>query len=241
VKLVVSLHDVAPPYEPVIRGQIGALREAGVKRVVLKVVPNWHGAYPLSGSRSLQDLLREEVSRGSQIVLHGLQHRPHSSLRGSRLARLRGAVFAAGAAEFLTLSRPEAEQAVRAGMASLADAGLPEPSTFCAPGWLMTPETRRGVAAAGTRRIVTMFTLVDLPSGDAQWFAGIGHMGAGPWQERGVQVLNRIVAAACVPHAEMLRVYLHPQDGTGPAANRIIAQIASLVSRGCHCVTFDDL
>lgn len=70
-RVIVSLHDVAPPYEAAIRAQFDLLAAIGVRRVALKVTPNWHGARPLSSSPTLVELLHAQVAAGSQLMSRG--------------------------------------------------------------------------------------------------------------------------------------------------------------------------
>jgi predicted deacetylase len=240
VKLVVSLHDVAPPYEREIRRQLALLRGEGVGPVVLKVVPNWHGKHPLAAAPSLVDLLHEEARRGSQLVLHGLEHRSHGRLRGTATIRMRGEIFARGAAEFLSFTRGQAAEAVRAGLSSFEASGLPRPSTFCAPGWLMSSEADLGVADAGIERTISMFTLRDHRV-RLITVAGIGYMGAGTWQELGVSLLNRLIATTWVPSSAVTRVFLHPQLRSNRAIDGHIRRAGALLRRGWEPAIFDEI
>lgn len=241
MKLIVSLHDVAPPFETEIRHQLGVLHSLGIDRLVLKVVPNWHGSHPLETADSLVELLRGEVVRGAQIVLHGYEHRRRGPLRGDPIQRTRAALFAGDAAEFLTLSREDAAAAIRSGVSVLTRAGLPTPSTFCPPGWLMSADAAMAAADAGMRQTVSMFSLRDLPSGRRRSLAGIGYMGAGPWQERGVGFLNALVSAAWLPRSPIARIFLHPQHLPNRQHDAIVRRVSDLLERGWQPITFEDL
>jgi uncharacterized protein len=230
--LVVTLHDVAPPFEAEIRAQLAQLAAVGVQRCVLKVVPNWHGSHPISESPSLLELLRSQLAAGSELVLHGLEHRPHGPLRGNPWSRLRGTVFAPDAAEFLTLPPAAAARSVRAGFDLLEEAGLPRPSAFCAPGWLLTGDIRAALASAGIRYLIGMFSMHDLQTARRYWLPAIGYMGASPGQEAGVRLLNGIIRRTVLPRAAVAKVYLHPQGGMhNTALCRTFAELANMVGR----------
>ena len=232
-RLIVGLHDVAPPFEPQIRAQLEALSAIGVRRCVLKVVPNWHGSSPITQAASFLDLLHEQVAAGSELVLHGFEHRPRGTLRGPLLRRLRGTLFAAQAAEFLTLTPAEAERAIGDGMELFERAGLPRPDSFCAPGWLITSEAEAAVARAGIRCLISMFSVYDLAAERRQWTPGFGYMGASPGQEAGVQILNGIVRRTVLPHARVVKVFLHPQGyAESGAARGVMRALAEMVSQG---------
>lgn len=233
-RVIVSLHDVAPPFEDAIRAQLALLAAIGVRRVALKVVPNWHGAYPLSGSPSLVALLHEQLAAGSQIILHGFEHQPYGSrpFRGPWLSRARARLFAANAAEFLTLSADEAADALQQGIATFERAGLPRPDTFCAPGWLHNPETAAALKREEFRYLIDMFVARDLWTGHSVWTPGMGYMGAGPGQERGVQILNGIVRQTALRATNVAKVYLHPQgDPTGAIVRQRLASLAEMIER----------
>jgi predicted deacetylase len=228
-RLIVTLHDVAPPFEAVIRAQLAALGELGVDRCVLKVVPNWHGRYPIDESPTLAACLREAASAGSEIVLHGFEHGALGPLRGSLINRVRGRVFAPGVAEFLTLDPAKAFRAISDGLSLVERAGLPRPAGFCAPGWLMSGETRDVLRDAGMRYVLTMFSIDDLAAGKRVYIPAIGTMGAGGAHELGIQILDGIVGATWARGAETVKVYLHPQGGMeSPHMQRALRAAASL-------------
>jgi uncharacterized protein len=233
-RVIVSLHDVAPPFEHAIRAQLALLASAGVRRVALKVVPNWHGARPLADSPSLVALLHEQLATGSQIILHGFEHRParNRSFQGPWLSRTRARLFASDAAEFLTLSADEAAGALRQGLAAFERAGLPRPDTFCAPGWLHNAEALAALKREGFRYLIDMFVVRDLWEGHSVWTPPVGYMGGGPRQELGVQLLNGIVRQTALRAAPVAKVYLHPQgDPTGPSVRRRVADLARMIAR----------
>ncbi|HLJ68107.1 MAG TPA: DUF2334 domain-containing protein [Chloroflexota bacterium] len=240
-QLIVSLHDVAPPFEATIRRQLAQLTGMGVDRAVLKVVPNWHGSHPLARSATLVALLRAQVESGSEIVLHGLEHRRRGSLRGPPPLRLRAALFAGDAPEFLTLSPAEAVDAVLEGRRMLEAAGLPDPTTFCAPGWLLATDVRRALPAAGIRQVAGMFALYDLSRGLRRLLPALGYMGADPAQEAGVSVLNRLLEVSVLPRAPAVKVYLHPQGAGSAAEQRVMARVARLVRNGWTAATYREL
>lgn len=235
-RVIVSLHDVAPPFEAAIRQQTEMLAAIGVRRVVLKVVPNWHGAYPLLESPTLLDFLRAQVAAGSQIVLHGFEHQPfrQRSFYGPWLMRVRGRLFATDTAEFLTLSTDEAERALRQGLACFEQAGLPRPTMFCAPGWLHNAAAETALRRTGFHYLIGMFALRALRPGKREriWTPGVGYMGGSSGQEMGVQILNGIVRQSALRVASVAKVYLHPQrEPTGAIVRRRLAYLARMVER----------
>lgn len=233
-QVVVSLHDVAPPFEAAIRTQIGLLASVGVRRLALKVTPDWHGASALHDAPSLVELLRAQVAAGSQLIMHGYTHqaRAGSALQGPWLTRTRGRLFAVDAAECLTLSSEEAEEALRCGLAEFERAGLPRPTMFCAPGWLHNAATEAALRRTGFRYMIDMFLVRDLWTQRRIWTPAVGYMGAAPGQEMGVRALNVMIQRAALPSASVAKVYLHPQhDPAGPIVRHWLVALQRMIER----------
>lgn len=232
--VVVSLHDVAPPFEAAIRTQIGLLAEVGARRLALKVTPDWRGASPLHASPSFVELLRAQVAAGSQLIMHGYTHQARTGrvFQGPWLTRTRGRLFAGESAECLTLSSEEAEEALRRGLAEFDRAGLPRPTMFCAPGWLHNAATEAALRRTGFRYLIDMFLVRDLQTRRRIWTPAVGYMGAGAGQELGVRALNAMVRRAALPSASVAKVYLHPQgDSTGPIVRHWLAALERMIER----------
>ncbi|MDQ2741587.1 MAG: DUF2334 domain-containing protein [Chloroflexota bacterium] len=243
-KAIISLHDVAPPFEGAIRAQLEYLAGAGIRRCVLMVVPDWHGEHSILESPSLLALLHRWVEAGSQIVLHGVQHREHGVLGGSTWSRFRGSVFAPGAAEFLTFEPKAAIDAVTRGLEVLEAAGFPRTSWFCPPGWLLREDVRVALPDAGIRYVVNMLSIDDLTTQRRYAVPATGYMGASRSQELGIRFLNGIVEQTWVRVSPTIQVYVHPQaDSDGSVAGRrILGNAVDLVERGRLLpATYDEL
>lgn len=239
--LVVSLHDVAPPFEAEIRAQLEALTEIGVTRFVLKVVPNWHGEHPLPATPSLVHLLQEQQRTGSEVVWHGIEHRRQGPLRGPLPLRTRGALFAGDAAEFLTLTPQEAACALREGQVLFAQAQLPVPTAFCAPGWLLAPDLKDSLQAGGIRHLIGMFTVRELATARRLVLPATGYLGVAGWHELGMQWGNGLVQLV-LHGVGMRKVYLHPQGGTqSPVFRSVLERIAHSIGQGWSPTTYGEL
>ena len=243
-QVVVALHDVAPPFEGAIRAQIDLLAAMDVHRLTLLVTPDWHGAAPLADAPGLVELLRVQVAAGSQLALHGYTHQPAvgATFAGPRLSRARARLFASDAAEFLTLTEEEAEEALRAGLEMFERAGLPRPAMFCAPGWLHNAAVKAALTRAGLRYLIGMSDVRDLWSGWRIATPSVGYMGAGPKQELGVRILNQLVRWTKLRSAPVACVYLHPQgEPTGALVRGQLAYLSKLLARGWQPATYADL
>jgi uncharacterized protein len=231
-RLIVALHDVAPPFEREIEDQLRLLSGVGVDRVAFMVVPNWHGSHPIAQATSIVELLRERVKSGSEIVLHGLEHRARGPLSGSAGQKARARMFAPGVAEFLTLANEQAVETLKSGVEVLEGLGLPRPTGFCAPGWLLNDAGRSALAPAGIRYVINMHSVEEIGTAGRVRMPGFGYLGGSPAQETGIRILNRLVGTAG-RGASILQIYLHPQGGVhNPDVQRLIRTIARLVARG---------
>ncbi len=195
------------------------LDEIGAKPRVLLVVP-----VGLSGAdaraRHLIDLMRAEQETGSEIVLHGFDHRVAGRLRGKAVDVLRARLFARDDAEFLAIDRDEARQRLVSGRSILAAAGL-RVSGFCAPGWLEPPWLPALLAELGFQYDVGMSVIRDLRRGTRSRLPWSGEIGAGPVQETLVGIggtAYRWLGA----RQPALKVFLHARESQSTPAERVL-------------------
>lgn len=226
-RLVVAIHDVAPPWAEEVRYLLDVLDRIGVTRRVLKVIPDQDGSHDIRDDPAFMRLLAEEAAAGSEIVLHGYTHRVAGPLRGSRQARLRARLFAGDAAEFLTLDDAQMVERLTAGRRILYSGGL-DPRGFCAPCWLAPAQLPRLLRRCGFRYCINMATIVDVTTGDRLWTPWIGYMGAGAGQERLVSMGGQVFASIA-PAVPIVKVFFHPQGARDSAAcARIVRVLARL-------------
>ena len=246
-RLMVSIHDVAPPNFDGVRYLLDELDRLAIRPRVLKVIPNLEGRWPLAEDERLCALLRREIANGSEIVAHGWMHATHGPLVGSPRERFVGARFAPRAAEFLTLSAESARAAAESSRQALADALGIEVNGFCAPGWLINQAGRSGVSAAGFSYLLEQSRLRDLASGRSTLTPWQGHMGVGGVHELLVQVGNAAISAGSrvawdgLEQSPNLKVFLHPQNlRESRALDRVLERLESL-RRGRELVTAGQL
>lgn len=239
-RLVISLHDAAPPFEEDIRAQLRALDELNIAPFVFKVVPNWHRAHPLNRGQSMVELLLERVASGSQIVLHGYSHQPSGAWLGSPLRRTRARLFAPDAAEFMTLTGTGAREALDRGLEELNRAGLPVPDTFCAPAWLLTGEAEAAIAEVGLRYSVRMSSVLNVRDGSVRWLSSFGYMGAGPFHEWGTAAMNALADTA-LSRSRVARAYLHPDRSGRRGWKSTVERVDRMIQSGWQPSTFADL
>ena len=146
--LLVSIHDVAPPNLAPVRRLWQLCRDAGVTPALL-VVPDWHGTAPIEHDAEFLAWLRDVVTAGAEVILHGERHDEVGRPR-ALADELRAAGKTAREGECLTLGAPELEALVARGLARLRTLGF-EPLGFVPPAWLMRQDARPGIYAAGAR------------------------------------------------------------------------------------------
>lgn len=238
-RLVVSIHDVAPPLVREVRYLLDALDGAGVRPRVLKVIPNLDGAHDARADPAFARLLAEEAAAGSEIVLHGFTHRVAGPLRGPVQTRLRARLFAGPVAEFLTLTSAQMVERLTEGRQILREIGV-EPRGFCAPGWLAPAQLSSLLARGGFRYYVTMLTVRDVVAGRTLLTPWMGYMGAGAGQERLIRLGGRVVSVAA-PVAAATKVFFHPQGAFDSAdCARMLRSVAAL-ARERRLETFGSL
>lgn len=137
--LLVSIHDVAPPFEPQVRELWSMCAEYGVKPALL-VVPRWHGAWHLAQHPRFVNWVYARADEGARIFLHGDRHDEIGTTRSrSDWHRAVGRTDAEG--EFLTLRYEEARERIARGIRTLSACGV-VPLGFVPPAWLARAESR---------------------------------------------------------------------------------------------------
>lgn len=238
--VVVSIHDVAASSLEEVRWLLGALDQMGIRPRVLKVVPRLDERHDLRQSPELVQVLRDEAAAGSEIVLHGFTHRAAGRLRGPWAGRVRAALFAGDAAEFLSLERPAMAERLVAGREALRATGL-RADGFCPPAWL-APERELTplLQELGFRHLIGMSTVRDLNSGRLIRLPWLGYMGSGGIQERLIGLAGRAMLRVATP-VPAIKVFLHPQQARrSPACSQVLRSLAELVRRR-KPVTYADL
>ncbi len=149
-RLLVSIHDVGPRFEP----QVDALAERlthllGGPRFAMLVVPDHWGQAPLASAPAYAAKLRRWADLGVEMFLHGWSHRDDAARQGFRPQDFRRRHMTAGEGEFAALDRVEATRRMRDGRAVVEDA-IGRPVTgFVAPAWLYSPDALLAAADEG--------------------------------------------------------------------------------------------
>ena len=162
--LIVSIHDVAPPFEAEIGKILERLQSLGVARCSLLVVPDYHGMGRADRNPSWVSRLKAWAADGHEAVLHGYFHQAREKASpGWKNALLRN-VYTSAESEFLELDAAEAERRLRLGLEVFENAGLAAKG-FIAPAWLMNAETLKALGELGFEYTNTLKKIIDLKSG----------------------------------------------------------------------------
>jgi predicted deacetylase len=141
----VAVHDVQPRSFHRCLEIRDWLRERGVTRATLLVIPA-PGMHSFARrSPALHDWLHHKVDDGDVVAQHGLLH-DRGARRCSRSRELLVRLQGGAAAEFAGLAGSDAKERVRAGRQILLDAGF-DPRGFVAPAYAYTPHLREHLAA----------------------------------------------------------------------------------------------
>lgn len=147
LKLMVSLHDVAPVHLARVRKAEALFARLGVPKVQYLFVPDFHGASPVQDSPEFTAWCRGPHPFEVSWWLHGYYHLDRadeaalSALSG--VDKLKRRFLTAGEGEFLALDAGEQRRRLEAGLARFRECFGPEaegPRGFVAPAWLFRPE-----------------------------------------------------------------------------------------------------
>lgn len=219
---MVSLHDVHPGSSAAIRAQVEALDAIGVSRFSLLVVPDFHGDGRIGSDPGLCDWLRERVSLGDEVVLHGYHHLrvgAEESWRTVFWTRF----YTRNEAEFLDLSRAAARALLRRGRETLAEAGLAARG-FIAPGWLMGREALAAVFDEGFEYTNTVSALM-MAGGRVEASRSWCWSSRAAWRRSASLGWNGAIAGA-VSRQRVARLSLHPNDLYFPRVREQILRLA---------------
>ena len=223
-RLVVSVHDVAPPHADRVRRMLDLLASIGVERRSLLAIPNYHGQSPIDRDDRFCAWLRACQHRGDEIVLHGYEHIGVGAPTTMR-ERFENRWSTQGEGEFLSLDYAQAADRIQRGLTLAARVGL-EVRGFVAPAWLINRDGLRAARDLGCEYTNSYLGIADLRSGRS-YFApslvfGPGHLN----EDLGISLQAR--ASAALDHCPTVRVVLHPPCIDHPAR---MARIVSLIER----------
>jgi predicted deacetylase len=212
-RVLVTIHDVAPPLMPKVERLWEICARHGVKPGLL-VVPEWHGAWPIEKDLRCVLWVKQRAEEGAEIFLHGERHDEVGSPRGfSDQLRAFGRTNREG--EFLTLDLEQARSRIARGLSRLRALGM-APIGFVPPAWLARPDTHAAVRECG----------LSVSEDDGAVYAfRVGRVIASPvvrWSSRGAfraygSLLQAQLRWMLQRGNGLVRIALHPADLDHPA------------------------
>ena len=238
-RIVVSVHDIAPSTAPDVRWLLAQLDAIGIRRRVLKVIPNEAGVGDIRADLDLVNLLRDEAAAGSEVVLHGYTHRSAGPPRGAPLLRLGVRLFAPKDSEFATLRHRESVRRLAVGRDVLGGLDL-APVGFCPPAWMAPKSLDADLLAAGFRYIVRVAAITEVAADRRRWIPAVGYMGAPAGVERMTRFDNSVIPRS--PFGiDTLRVFLHPQRAQESAHCAAVLRALPHWAEGRRAITYAEM
>ena len=210
---MVSLHDVSPLTRPVFAPMIAELREMGVERCSLLVIPDHHGRGHMLADAGFCRWLEGLARQGHEVVAHGYYHqraaRPAETWRQRWMTR----VYTQGEGEFYDLSKDEAARVLARARADFGKLDAPMPVGFIAPAWLLSDPAREAVREAGFRYTTFLTGVENFAAGGAEFIPArsLVYSPRNRWR-RACSLAWNAGLARWLRDAPLLRLGLHPPD-----------------------------
>ena len=228
-RLVVAVHDVAPPFRDQVEEILSALAPLDVP-VVAAATPRWHA--PGSPRAAQAGDWRDLLAGFDEVLAHGLSHRRLG--RRGLVSRLTG-----NADELASASRRRARELASAAAADLEQITGRRPRGFLPPAWQLPARGAAGVRDAGFEYVVRYFWLegADLRTPLRTWSWDWGVLGS---------PAALLAERLCAWEQQLRRprtvcVALHPADVRRGLASRARDVVGELLAAGYSASTFDAL
>ena len=216
--LVVSIHDLSTVTRGEVARMLADLREVGVERTSLLVIPDHHRKGRIDSDPGFVASLKDWSEHGHEVVLHGFYHlRPVCPGEGVA-TRLVTRSYTAGEGEFYDLGYTEAVALLRSGKKALEAGGI-APKGFIAPAWLLGSEAERAVRDEGFEYTTRIGRITDFRSGEVFGSRSMVYSVRSGWR-RGVSLIWNGALFRLLRYAPLLRIGLHPPDWRHAAIRR---------------------
>lgn len=240
-RLLVSIHDVAPPFEREIDHLAGQLADIlGGPRFAMLVVPNHWNRAPLIDDKAFGRRLRDWADQGIEMFLHGWFHRDDTDHAGM-LASLKARHMTAGEGEFLGLASDQAERRMRAGRDVVEQATGKAVAGFIAPAWLYGHGAHAAMRRCGFTLSEDHWRVWNPASGDVLSRSPvITWASRTPLRTMSSLAVARVARTASAP-IQTMRVAVHPGDVTKPELVRSIGKTVRKLMQNRRVSRYADL
>jgi predicted deacetylase len=222
--LVVSVHDVSPLTHKKVDMMLRDLRDWGVEKTSLLVIPDHHQKGHFLKNFEFCEWLRQKVTEGHEAVVHGYYHQRPRKLSESASERVITSIYTAGEGEFFDLEESAASERLLQAKAEFTEAGL-SPIGFIAPAWLLGAEAERAVKSAGFDYTTRLSEVSDLRNDRVMRSQSLVYSVRAGWR-RQISLLWNAFLFRRLQTASLMRLGLHPPDRDFSQIWRQIQQLA---------------
>ena len=239
MNLIVSLHDVHPGSLDAIGRQRADLRQLGVRKLSLLVVPHWHAEESIEAGSEFARCISQWQEEGDEVVLHGWTHSSvglHERAQDWFWTKL----YTSSEAEFRLLTPEETRIRLTTGRELFDRLGWPCVG-FIAPAWLLAPHTVPILRELGFAYTVTRKEIVPLADFTSPIRAtSLCYSTRSGWRREASKVWNPSLAKT-LRHQGLMRLSLHPGDIAYPSVWRQILRLTETsIGQGRHAQSYRD-
>lgn len=224
--LVVSIHDVSPVTRDSVTSILAELDRAGICRVSLLVVPNFHHRANIIADPAFGSWLRDLVAAGHEPTLHGCFHQRERRPRESARTRFFTRLYTADEGEFFDISFDAARSILTMGRDQLAQVAGVVPAGFIAPAWLLSTGGEAAARDLGFAYTTRLNSISDLPGRRLLHSQSLCWSVRSQWRRLASIAWNPFLFQRLRPNP-LLRLSIHPPDIAHPAIWRQILRLAA--------------
>lgn len=208
--VVVSIHDVSPLTRQETTCILDELAKLGVHGVSLLVIPDHHCRGHILDDPEFCAWLRERVTLGDEVVLHGYFHRRDQRAGETLKDKLTTRFYTAGEGEFFDIAGADALRIVSQARQEFRKVGL-YPRGFVAPAWLLSEGADRALQRLGLAYTTRLGGIFD-------YTTGVNHASQSlvwstrSWVRRGISRLWNAFLFRRLRSRPLLRIGIHPPD-----------------------------
>ena len=236
--LVVSLHDITPSNREIAEKILAELARYGVRVCSLLVVPDYHHDDPIKKDAPFLAWLRDLMSEGYEIVIHGYFHERPRRARESVWKKFVTQVYTRGEGEFFDLDYDEALRRIVAARDEFRAVGL-KPRGFIVPAWLLSTEAERATRDAEMEYTTRLSGVRDLRVCENFSAKSLVYSVQTGWR-RAISRGWNAGLYCLVKHDPLVRVSIHPDDYCHPAIWSQLSRFLKILAQVKTPMTYEE-
>lgn len=236
--LVVSLHDITPSNREIAQKILTELARHGVRVCSLLVVPDYHHHDPITKDPPFVTWLRDLLSEGHEIVIHGYFHERPRRGRGSLWEKFVTQFYTRDEGEFFDLDYDEALSRIVAARDEFRAVGL-NPRGFIAPAWLLSTAAERAAHDAEMEYTTRLGAVRDLRMCENFPARSLVYSVQTGWR-RAISRAWNAGLYCLVKHDPLVRLSIHPGDYFHPAIWSQISQFVKILAKVRTPMTYEE-